>query len=231
MNPSRQIEALARIPGLVHGFSPGSHPLRETRQTQRAHLARALWKSGRLHLLSQVHGADLRKAPWAGRPEGDAALALEPGVLLGVETADCVPLFLIDTTSRRVAAAHAGWRGTALGVAGVALQSLIDAGSRVGDIVAALGPAIGACCYEVGEDVVAAFGPEGRRFFVPRERGRPHLDLRAANVAQLANLGLDPGRIHHLDECTVCRAESYPSYRREGNTAGRIISFVGFEVG
>jgi polyphenol oxidase len=216
------------MPGLVLGFDAGGHPTPVSRDEERTRLAQRLRPRGQLHLLAQVHGAALQLAPWEGRPEGDASLALSPGLLLGIETADCLPVFLVDATKRRVAAAHAGWRGTALGVAGIALRALLDHGSRPEDIVGTLGPSIGACCYEVGEDVVSAFGSQGRRFFVPGRRARLHLDVRAANVAQLEALGLQRDQIHHVDECTSCDADRWPSYRRDGSAAGRILGYVGF---
>ena len=96
------------------------------------------------------------------------------------------------------------------------------------DVVAALGPAIGACCYEVGDEVREAFGPQGAAFFRPGPNGRPHLDIRAANVKQLLDAGVSPGRIHHVADCTFCRADVYHSFRREGRGAGRMVNFVGF---
>jgi YfiH family protein len=191
---------------------------------------RALGGRGRLLLLKQVHGCALARAPWEGRPEADAALATEPGVLLGIETADCLPVLLVDPQRRAVAAAHAGWRGTVQGAARVAARALVAAGSDPRALLAALGPNIGPCCYEVGEDVRAAFGEAGARFFRPGPRGRPHLDVRAANRAQLEEEGLRPDRIVSVDECTFCRADLYHSYRRDAQAAGRMINFIGFEA-
>ena len=127
-----------------------------------------------------------------------------------------------------MAAAHAGGRGPARGGAKRAVEALEAHGSRPEALVAALGPGIGSCCYEVGEEVRAAFGPDASAFFRPGPRERPHLDVRAANVRQLVEAGLRPQAIHHLAECTRCRADRYPSYRRDGKAAGRMISFVGF---
>ena len=223
------VRALDAIPGLVHGFEQRLGPDGwEDRDETRHRVALALYESGRLHLLQQVHGARVQAAPWEGRPEADAAVADEPGQILGIETADCMPVLLVDPVQRHVAAAHAGWRGTVAGVAREAVEALVARGSRRADIVAALGPAIGACCYEVGPELQEAFGPEGRSFFRPGPRGRPHLDLRAANVRQLERAGLNPARIHHVADCTHCRADLYHSYRRDGKGAGRMISFVGF---
>lgn len=221
--------ALAAVPGLVHGFEQRLGPNGwETREKGRCRVAAALEPQGRLFLLRQVHGACVRVAPWQGTPDGDAAVAVEPGLLLGIETADCLPVLLVDPVLRRVAAAHAGWRGSAAGVTAAAVRALVERGSRPEDLLAALGPAIGPCCYEVGEELRAAFGPQGASFFRPGPRGRPHLDVRAVNEGQLLALGLRPERLAHVADCTHCQADRYHSYRRDGRGAGRMLSFVGF---
>jgi YfiH family protein len=221
----------AEIPGLVHGFGRRSGPATsETREATAARLASILAPRGRLLLLRQVHGAVVQEAPWSGRPSGDAAVASEPGLLLGIETADCLPVLLVDPHRRAVAAVHAGWRGTVARVTRAAVDALVHAGSRPEDLVAALGPSIGPCCYEVGEDVGAAFGPAGAQFFRRAPGGRDHLDVRGANRQQLVEAGLDPSRIGSLDECTFCRSDLYHSYRRDGPGRGRMISFVGLDA-
>jgi purine-nucleoside/S-methyl-5'-thioadenosine phosphorylase / adenosine deaminase len=220
------VPELGAIPGVVHGFEQrrpeGSA---ETRDQARARLSAALASSGHLLLLKQVHGCVVQSAPWTGRPEADAAVADRPGLLLGIETADCLPVLIVDPRRRAVAAAHAGWRGTAAGVARAAAEALIVSGSDPADLLAALGPGIGPCCYEVGDELRVTFGPE---FFRPGPRGRPHLDVRAANRRQLEEAGLRAERIHSVDHCTYCRPDLYHSYRREGRGAGRMINFVGF---
>jgi YfiH family protein len=223
------VPALEGIPALVHGFEQRMGPPGwETREEGRRRVAAALGPHGRLQLLRQVHGVALHRAPWEASPEGDAALSEAPGLLLGIETADCLPVLIVDPARRAVAAAHAGWRGTALGVSRVAAEALVASGSDPAGLLAALGPAAGPCCYEVGEEVRTAFGETGAGFFRPGPRGRPHLDVPAANRRQLEAAGLRPERIHQVDDCTLCRADLYHSYRREGAGGGRMISFVGF---
>jgi YfiH family protein len=223
------VPALATIPGLVHGFEqPRTDTAAETRETSRARIAEALAPHGRLLLLKQVHGCAVRQAPWQGRPQGDAAVADEPGLLLGIETADCLPVLLVDPRRRAVGAAHAGWRGTTAGVARAAVEALVRGGSDRADLMAAMGPGIGPCCYEVGHELEAAFAPE---FFRPGPRGRAHLDVRAANLRQLEEAGLRPDRVYSVDDCTYCRSDLYQSYRRAGRGAGRMINFVGFAGG
>jgi YfiH family protein len=220
------VPALAAIPGLVHGFEqPRTDSVPEPREAGRSRITEALAPHGRLLLLKQVHGCAVEQAPWEGRPPADAAVANEPGLLLGIETADCLPVLVVDPRRRAVAAAHAGWRGTAAGVARAAVDALVRAGSDRADLIAALGPGIGPCCYEVGDELQSTFAPE---FFRPGPRGRAHLDVRAANRRQLEEAGLRPDRIHSVDDCTYCRSDLYHSYRRNGRAAGRMINFVGF---
>lgn len=223
------LPALEAIPGLVHGFEQRSQPNgAETRDGTRERVRQALESFGRLHLVRQVHGTKVASAPFEGCPEADAATAAAPGVLLGIETADCIPLLLVDPEQRVAAAAHAGWRGTAQGVAGAAVRALRALGSRPEGLLAALGPGIGLCCYEVGDELREAFGALADAVFRPGPRGRPHLDVRAANVQQLLDAGLRAERLHHVRDCTACAPELYHSHRRDGPGAGRMISFVGF---
>ena len=226
-----QLPAFASIPGLSHGFEQRLGPDGwESQEATRRRVAAALEGDGRLLLLRQVHGRAVVRAPWDGRPEGDAGLAETAGLLLGVETADCLPVLLVDPRRRAVAVAHAGWRGSALGVTRAAVLALVERGSRAQDLMVALGPAIGPCCYEVGDELRDHFGPQGQAFFQPGPRGRPHLDVRAANRGQLLEAGVPASRIHSLDDCTCCRADLYHSYRREGRGSGRMISYVGFRA-
>jgi YfiH family protein len=222
------VPELTAVPGLVHGFEQRPGPGTEGRDASRARVAAALAPRGRLLLLKQVHGCSVQRAPWAGRPQADAAVSEQPGMLLGIETADCLPVLLLDPRRRAVAAAHAGWRGTAAGVVREAVRALLEGGSSPGDLLAALGPAIGVCCYEVGEELRQAFAGEAGVLFRSGPRGRPHFDLRAANRRQLEQAGLRPERILSVEHCTYCRPELYHSYRREGTGTGRMTSWIGF---
>ncbi len=223
------VPALSGVAGLVHGFEQRSSAAgQESREATRARVASALAAHGTLLFLRQVHGATVVEAPWRGTPEADAGVATAAGLLLGVETADCLPVLLVDPVRGAVAAAHAGWRGTAAGVATRVVEALIAAGSRPQELLAALGPAIGPCCYEVGDELRAAFGDDAEQVFLPGSNGRPHLDLRAANLLQLKRAGVRDSSIGQVEECTRCDAERYHSYRRDGKGAGRMISYVGF---
>jgi polyphenol oxidase len=224
-----RVSALGAIPGLVHGFEQRApRDGAETREESRARVAEALRPDGRLLLLQQVHGASVVEAPWDGTPQADASIAVSSGWLLGIRTADCLPVLLVDPERRWVAAAHAGWRGTAARVVVRAVEALVAQGSRPEDLLAALGPGIGSCCYEVGDELREVFGASGDGVLRPGPNGRLHLDVRVANVRQLQAAGLRPESIHHVADCTRCRADLYHSYRRDGKAAGRMISFVGF---
>lgn len=216
------------VPGLVHGFGRRPEGAEDREETRRRVSERvAAW--GHLQLLRQVHGTVLVTAPCEGLPTADASLTAQAGVLLGIETADCLPVLFADVRRGVAAAAHAGWRGTAAGIAAHVVGRLREGGTRVSDLHVALGPGIGACCYEVGEELREQFGEADRAFFVPGPRGRPHLDVRGINRGQLLAAGVPAAHIASVDECTHCRADLYCSYRRDGAGTGRMISYVGWQ--
>jgi YfiH family protein len=178
----------------------------------------------------QVHGkrvitVDAAATPQAiAREEADALVSARPGVVVGVYTADCVPILLSDGEGR-VGAAHAGWRGTVADVAGATVAALVALGARPERLVAALGPSICARSFEVGEEVASAFArvtPEA----VIRGPGRPHVDLWEANRALLQRAGLDPERIDAAPPCTHCDAARFFSFRRDGGSIGQQLSFI-----
>jgi YfiH family protein len=187
----------------------------------------------------QVHGRDVRVVREASEAGNESercdALATDlPGVLLGVKTADCVPVILGDARTGACAAVHAGWRGTLAGIVKHALARLNqEFGTRAEDVRAAIGPAALACCYEVGPEVIAAFRAEVRNadaLFTPTSEGRALVDLHRANLEQLTESGVRPERVHTLPLCTMCRPEEFFSYRRDrqlyGRT-GRLLSVIG----
>ena len=142
-----------------------------------------------------------------------------------VRSADCVPLLLVDPRGRATAAVHAGWRGTAAGIAAAAVERMRALGAGNG-LVVALGPAILGCCYEVGEEVVAALGtPEAVARRRPGEL--PKVDLHAANVVQLLAAGVRREDIHRAPWCTRCRNDLFFSARAEGARAGRLMAAAG----
>jgi YfiH family protein len=201
-----RVAELDALPWLVHGFG--------TRQSD----IPALFTQ--LATLKQIHSSEC--VPADGRSgilgEGDALLDDTPGSVVAVKTADCVPILLADERRRAVAAVHAGWRGTVAQIVRRAVDSMRDRfGTAPSDLHAAIGPAIGKCCYEVGPEVAAHFGGQGRG----------HIDLPAANRDQLAAAGLDPSRIYVANLCTRCNAADFHSFRRDKEASGRLHSFIG----
>lgn len=187
----------------------------------------------------QMHSADIRTVrdrEDASRDTEncDAIVTNAPRILLGVKTADCVPIILGDTRSGACAAVHAGWRGTLDSILPRALDRMItEYATRASDVRAAIGPAARACCYEVGPEVIEAFRrnfPQSGDLFTPTRNGHALVDLQRANREQLIESGIVPERIHTAPLCTMCRTDLFFSYRREkslyGRT-GRLMSVVG----
>lgn len=187
----------------------------------------------------QVHGSDVFvvRDPSDPRPEDERCDALATnvrGVLLGVKTADCVPLIIGDARSGACAAVHAGWRGTLSEIVKRALVTLNEEfGTKPGDVRAALGPAALGCCYEVGAEVVEPFRAKFREadsLFKQTRDGHALVDLHEANRRQLVEAGVAPERIHALPLCTMCRPDLFFSYRQDrklyGRT-GRLLSVIG----
>jgi YfiH family protein len=170
------------------------------------------------------------------QPDCDAMITQLSNILLGVQTADCLPVLIGDMRSKTIAAIHAGWRGTAGRITErtVADMMLLH-GVNTSDCIAALGPSACAECYEVGEDVIERFKKEfgyWRKLLTNfKENGKAHLDVRAANIQQLIFCGFTEDRIHSADYCTMHQNELFFSYRKEGNiqpsSVGRLLAVIG----
>lgn len=187
--------------------------------------------AGRRVTLRQVHSDIVVRAGGGGDGvlgQGDALITREPGLRLVIRTADCVPVLLADPESRAVAAIHAGWRGTAAEIVPKTIARMgAEFGSRPGQLLVAVGPAIAACCYQVSADVSQRFRqwlPE-----LPEEDGPVMLDLHLANRRQLEAAGVRQISVAAL--CTRCGAEEFHSFRRDGDRAGRMESWIGVEPG
>jgi YfiH family protein len=198
--------------------------------------------------VAQVHRADVivvrRDAPRPeARTEADVLVSDDPSVAIAVRAADCVPLLMADRQRGVVAAVHAGWRGTVAGAAAAGLAALTrEFGTQPTDVVVAIGPSIGACCYEVGSDVVDAFAAAGHersridRWFatVPAARGQftgtingpLRLDVAASNRDQLILAGVPAEQIHVAGLCTAMHLDVLTSYRAEKEKAGRIAGAI-----
>ncbi len=226
------------LPAADHFFTAGELTLREDPR-EWSDVASLIGVSrDDLLLIRQVHGADVavasvgRPRPWP-RPDADAVVSNDPSAALAVRVADCVPVLLSDETGRAVAAIHAGWRGTMKRavIAGVAtLQSRY--GIRPERLIAAVGPSIGPCCYEVDESTLQAFRNGGHhpslldRWFEPRKDGRYHLDLWRATRDALEGAGVGAANIHVAELCTRTHSPVFHSYRVEGERAGRMVGVI-----
>jgi len=267
------VPTLANIPWLIHGFStkPGGvsnqddekilnlgftewdtkeNVLENRRRFQSALGAPDL----KLVSLKQIHSDVIHLFDTAPTEpcQGDASVTNRLALLLGVQTADCVPILLVDPKKRAVAAVHAGWRGTLARIVVKAIgQMQMQFKSNPADILAAIGPSIGGCCYEVGTEVATQFlsqFAEAPQWFAEFRTGdEPNpiqwlnmmppghqpppknvlLDLRKANRAQLLGVGLRSSNIFVNDLCTACHRDLLFSYRKEGPQSGRLLSVIG----
>jgi polyphenol oxidase len=196
-------------------------------------------------MVTQVHKAGVLvvrrgESPIDSRPEADIIVSNDPAVAIAVRAADCVPLLLGDRATGVVAAVHAGWRGTAAGAARTAVEALgREFGTRPHDLVAAIGPSIGSCCYEVGTELVDAFGAAGferyliDRWFLSPPSGRAgagprpiYLDVAGANRDQLLLAGVAADSVHLSGLCTAMNIDFLPSFRVEKVQAGRIAGAI-----
>jgi hypothetical protein len=166
----------------------------------------------------------------------DAMTTEIAGVLLAIQTADCLPVLIADPVTGAMAAIHAGWRGTAGRITERTIADLMMLhGVDARDAIAALGPAACVECYEVGEDVISrykeSFGYWKKLFANFKEGGKSHLDVRRANIQQLLFCGFTEDRIHSADYCTIHQTDLFFSYRREAkgqpSKVGRLLSVIG----
>jgi YfiH family protein len=213
---------------LAHGFGDGALTVAGLEGGGRR-------RSFHIVLLRQVHSDIvhfLESAP-EGSLRGDALVTNLAGLLLVIMTADCLPVLLVDEARRVIAAAHCGWRGTLRGVLEKTVKGMRDRfGSDPRSVLAAFGPCIGPDCYEVGDDVREKFARAGfpARLFrpVPGRPGKYLFDLLSANRLQLLGLGVGEKNIFAAGFCSHCDPR-YPSFRRDHQRAGRMLSFIGIE--
>jgi len=218
---------------LNFAVSTGDEPARVAENTARA--AAALGVSvARLYYLSQVHGTGVVRI--AGdedrdalvRVEGDATLSTTSGVACGVRSADCGTVLVGDAASGAVVAIHAGWRGTEAGVVAAGVEALVRIVPTKPRLVAAIGPLIETCCFEVGHDVADRLARSSRlgEAAVTRSAEKAHVDLRAVIADQLGAAGLAEDAIDQVRGCTVCDAARFFSFRRDGKASGRLLSAI-----
>jgi polyphenol oxidase len=267
-----QVPALTKLPWLIHAFSTapgGISPLENERvlnlgftdwdtrenvlENRRRFRTAAGAKDFPLITLKQFHSdvIHLFNTPSAFPCRGDASITNRPGLALAIQTADCVPILLVDPKKRAIAAIHAGWRGTLARIAAKTIGKMqMHFATNPRDLIAAIGPSIGPCCYEVGTEVATQFlsqfadaptyfdefrtGDEPNpiqwlNMMPPGHQPPPKgvlLDLRKANRSQLHAAGLRPQNIHTIDLCTACHPNLLFSYRKQGPQSGRLMSII-----
>ena len=208
-----------------HGsFGPVSAPGGPFRDGGGPALAALDLTPAEVRVARQVHGADWLLAPAAGPTlvgTADALVTVTPGVPLAIFTADCLPVVLVDPGRPVLAVVHAGWRGTVAGILGRLVAALAgELGAEPARLIAAIGPSIGPCCYEVDAPVVdpltRAFPGEAARWLQPTGPGKWQLDLWRANEDQLVAAGVPAASIVNPRLCTGCRRDLFYSYRKEG---------------
>lgn len=220
------VPRLKQIPFLVHGFG--------TRRWKAGDFKRRPdWRNFKLVFLNQVHSDTVRFIAEAPQRilKGDAMMTELPSLLLIVRTADCLPLLIVDESRQVMSAVHCGWRGTSRRLVERVVQSMRDRyRCRPSQLLVAMGPCIGQECYEVGEDVFQSFRKEGLPldfFQAHPQRSKKYLfDLRRANLDQLLKQGVKPENVFSVDLCTHCQP-NFPSFRRDKDKAGRMLSFIG----
>ena len=209
-----RVKELERLEWLEHGFG--------TR-------ASGGWVAGELVTLRQIH-SDIcvcAGASTSSMPVGDALVSNTPGRFLGIRTADCLPILMVDERRRAIAAVHAGWRGTARRIAPKVLETLAARfASRPEDLLVAIGPGICGCCYTVGPEVARQFHPWFPE--LAQVSGQTNLDLAEANRRQIVEAGVPAGRIYTAGHCSFCQPEDFFSYRRDPHKPGRMLSAIGF---
>jgi len=188
-------------------------------------------------MIRQIHGDEVVVAhgtgdtSWAHPPvECDAVITSSRRVAIGIKTADCVPILLADRARQVIGAVHAGWKGTSLNIAAKSIRVMMERfSSRPQDILAAIGPAVGSCCYQVDAKVFSSSGGDEdwtSAFRSCAEDGRWMLDLALANRKQMLRAGLPPENISSLGMCTSCRTDLFFSHRAEKGGTGRQLNFI-----
>jgi YfiH family protein len=231
-------EGVSRPPYNSLNLGSGTQDPSHNVQGNRSMLTRAFGTTiERLVTVTQVHGTDLVVIDHPNddfdhfsRLECDGIVTNQKGVMIGVCVADCVPILLYDPRQQAVAALHAGWKGTAGNIVARGVAALVSCfDSRPADLFAAIGPAIGPCCYEVDAPVQSGFAKQPEVWNLhakPNDAGKWQLDLPAINRHQLLAAGLNADHIEESGLCVCCTTDTFFSYRREKGETGRQMGFV-----
>jgi YfiH family protein len=193
------------LPWLQHGFG--------------TRLSSAWPASNDLATAKQIHSDRVLVVESPGpQGQGDALISNRPGIGLAIRTADCLPILIADPRNRAVAAIHAGWRGVVAEIAPKTIEAMCrQFGSKPQDLVIAIGPGIGPCCFEVGPEVAVQF----------QLSGRAKVDLIETACRQLGRNGVSPGQISTSGLCSFCDSQLFESYRRDREGAGRMVTMIG----
>jgi YfiH family protein len=217
-------------------LSSGTHPAELAASIGALRLVQVNQVHGRAHVVVRAG----QPAANGERPEADALVSNDASAAIAVRAADCVPVLIADRESGAVAAVHAGWRGTCAGVSAAAVSALrAEFGARPESLVAAIGPSIGVCCYEVGPELVDAFASAGyERYLIDRwftstppprgsrVRNPLRLDVAGANRDQLVLAGVPEEQVHQSGLCTAMHLDVLTSYRAEKDKAGRLVAAI-----
>ena len=221
------------------GFNRGDDP-DCVRENYRRFCAAIGADADRIVMTGQIHEDEIRTAtpdlikPDVCVPTGyncDGLITDQPGLVLTVFTADCIPVLLYDPVKRVIAAVHAGWRGTALDIAGKAVRKMQqEYGCRPETILAAIGPGISQCCFETHSDVPNAMtearGDLASSHILCLENGKFKVDLKGINARRLELAGLNPDNIALCTHCTCCAEGSFWSHRRQGDGRGSMAAMI-----
>jgi len=182
--------------------------------------------SENLVIPKQAHGHKVQFCKASGElADTDAIISNSENIVLSIQVADCIPLFILEKKSKIFGLVHAGWRGTAKRIVSKTIHEINKHGGCQKDIMALIGPSIKQCCFEIGPEVAKEFSND---FLVKGNGDRSFLDLQGVVKKELMNAGIKIENIIDLDECTCCQPEKYYSYRRNGNRAGRMIAICGW---
>ena len=189
-----------------------------------------LFAERRIYLPIQRHTDKVLRLGSDFEPKvADAVITNRKDIIIGIRTADCVPVILCDTKTHAIGAVHAGWRGTAVGILRKTIRAMEDCfGSSASNMLVAVGPSIKGCCYNVGYEVIEAVEfATGKGELWKKQGERYFLDLSLANKQQAMSSGVPPGNIWISEDCTFCLPEKYYSYRYAKDYTGRQGGFIG----
>ena len=207
------------------GFSLGDFSYNS--KNDRKQLAENLeLKSENLVIPKQVHSYHVQICTTPGElADTDTVISHSTDIVLSIQVADCIPLFILDKNSKMFGLIHAGWRGTAKGIVGKTMSEFKRINEQTRDMIVLIGPSIKQCCFEIGPEVAKEFSKD---FLIQGKGDRSFLDLQGVVKTQLLNAGINSENIIDLNECTCCQPDKYYSYRRDGKRAGRMIAVCGW---